>query len=135
MTSTAALTSYLADWPGVAQVFRLHRVREFADRVEEEVVYGITSLAPEAADATRLLALSRGHWSIENGLHRRRDVTFGEDACRVRKGGSPQILAALRNTLIHLLTQRKTKNFAAALRRLAIKPWEALAMLRARPEN
>jgi hypothetical protein len=135
LTSTAALTAYLSDWPGVAQVFRLHRVREFAGRAEEEVVYGITSLDPGSADAARLLALSRGHWSIENGLHHRRDVTFGEDACRVRKGGGPQVLAALRNALIHLLSRHQAKNFAAALRRFIVRPREALALLNATTEN
>ena len=35
-----------------------------------EVAYGITSLSPEQADAKRLLALNRGHWTIENGNHR-----------------------------------------------------------------
>lgn len=135
LTSTAALATYLADWPGAAQVFRLHRVREFAGRVEEEVVYGITSLGPGDAGAARLLELSRAHWSIENGLHRVRDVTFGEDACRVRKGGGPQVLAALRNALVHLLSRRGAKNFAAALRRFVIRPGEALDLLRAKPEN
>ena len=51
-----------------------------------EVVYGITSLGRERADAKRLLELTRGHWGIENGLHYVRDVTMGEDASRVRKG-------------------------------------------------
>ena len=35
--------------------------------------------AARQADATRLLALSRGHWSIENRLHWVRDVTLRED--------------------------------------------------------
>jgi hypothetical protein len=135
LTATAALATYLADWPGVAQVFRLRRVRQLAGRVEEEVVYGITSLSSGDADAARLLGLSRAHWSIENGLHRVRDVAFGEDACRVRTGGGPQVLAALRNALIHLLARHGVRNFAAALRRFIIRPWAALGLLRAKPEN
>jgi hypothetical protein len=103
--------------------------------VEEEVVYGITSLGPQDADAARLLALNRGHWSIENGLHHRRDVTFGEDAWKVRKGSGPQVLATLRNALIHLLSHHRAKNFAAALRRFIIRPGEALALLHATTEN
>jgi predicted transposase YbfD/YdcC len=68
-----------------------------------EAVYGITSLRRDAADAAALLALVRGHWGIENGLHYVRDVTLGEDACRVRTGNAPQVLAALRNAVVHLL--------------------------------
>ena len=31
-----------------------------------------------------MMEIIRGHWSaIENGTHYRRDVTLGEDACRV----------------------------------------------------
>ncbi len=44
-------------------------------------------------------ALGRGG-SIENRLHRVRDVTFDEDRSQVRKGHAPQVFAALRNTAI-----------------------------------
>ncbi|TMQ32007.1 MAG: transposase, partial [Planctomycetota bacterium] len=40
--------------------------------------------------ARRLLELTRGHWGIENRLHYVRDVTLGEDGCRVRKGSGKQ---------------------------------------------
>jgi hypothetical protein len=69
-----------------------------------EVVYGITSLRPEQADAARLLGLVWVHWRIENSLHYVRDVTLGEDACRVRRGSAPQVLAALRNAAVRLLS-------------------------------
>jgi hypothetical protein len=129
-----ALSKYLDDWPGLAQVFQLQRSRRFSDgRIEQETVYGITSLRPLDAGASRLLALNRTHWSIENNLHRVRDVTFGEDACRVRCGKSPQILAATRNALTHLLCCAKVRNFAATLRRFAIRPFEAIRLLKATP--
>jgi hypothetical protein len=138
LRTTPALSKYLSDWPGIAQVFQLHRVRRFPDgRVEQETVYGITSLRPLAAGAGALLALNRTHWSIENNLHRVRDVTFGEDASRVRRGNGPQILAATRNALTHLLSAGKVTNFAAALRRFAIRPLEAFRLITGStpPEN
>ena len=60
------------DWPGMAQVFQLERqvLSKKTGEVREEVVTGVTSLAPERADAARLLALVRGHWHIE--MRRRR---------------------------------------------------------------
>ena len=67
------------------------------------MVHAITSLPPEQADAARLLALSRAHWGIENRLHWVRDVTLGEDACRVRTGAAPQVLAACRNAVLTLV--------------------------------
>ena len=100
-------------------------------------MYGITSLAPDKADAARLLSLNRTHWSIENNLHGVRDTTFGEDACRVRTAGGPQILAGIRNALTHLLNATKRPNFAAALRRFAVRPLEAFRILSTAkpPEN
>ena len=72
-------------------------VKQERDGHPYEVAYGITSLPAMAADATRLLAVGRGHWRIENGLHYRRDVTWQEDASRVRRGHAAQVLAALNN--------------------------------------
>ena len=54
---------------------QVHRLGYLADKVEEETVYGISSLEAQEADAERLLALVRGHWGIENRLHGVRDVT------------------------------------------------------------
>ena len=102
LEATASLNKYL-DWPGVGQVFRIERRRRKGDKESVEVVCGITSLSPSQADASRLLALSRGHWSIENRLHWVRDVTLREDECRVRHPVIAQTLASLHNAAIRLL--------------------------------
>ena len=47
---------------------------------------------------------------IENRLHWVRDITFGEDASRVRHRSVPQILAAIRNAVIGLLRTKKIIN-------------------------
>jgi len=113
------------------QAFRLTRRRTVHGKSEVKVSYGITSLRREQAGARLLLDLTRRHWGIENRLFHVRDVTFGEDGCRVRKGGAPIILAALRNMAIALLNRAGYPNKAAALRRHAAHPEEALAMIRA----
>jgi len=56
-------------------------------------------------------------------------VTWGEDACRVRSGSAPEVLGDLRSALRHLLQGVPPKGFAAALRRFAKKPFEAVALL------
>lgn len=116
-------------WPGLAQGFELTRERTHKGQKTVEVVYGVTSLAEGAADARRLLALVREHWHIENRLHYVRDVTMGEDACRVRKGSAPQVLAAIRNVVVYLLEGVKAASKAAATRRFAARPFEALPLL------
>jgi hypothetical protein len=113
----------------VGQVFELERVRELPGKREIEVVYGITSLARGQADAKGLPALARGHRGIENGLHHVKDETLGEDRCGARKGSLPLILAAVRNAAVHLLGQVDAPSKAAATRRFAVHPEEALPLI------
>lgn len=121
------------DWPGARQVVLLRRQRRVKGKVGVEFAAFVTSLRPDPVPrkaAAELLALTRGHWSIENRLFHVRDVSFGEDACRVRSGHAPQNLAAIRNAAITLLNQHGHDNKAAAQRRYAARPDEALALLR-----
>lgn len=115
---TIRLTTILTkqqQWSGLQQGFELTRERTQHGKTTVEVVHGITSLSCQRADAKRMLDLTRDHWAIENGLHHRRDVTMGEDASRVRKGTAPQVMAALRNSVIQLLSDLPT-SLAAGLR-------------------
>lgn len=47
----------------------------------------------------------------------------------MRSGSSPEVLAALRNTVVHLLTAVPAKSIAAAARRMAAKPEEAVRLI------
>jgi predicted transposase YbfD/YdcC len=129
LTSTTALNGYV-DWPGVQQCFQLERRRTVRGQTTTTTVFGITSLRRDQADAARLLQLTRQHWGIENGVFWVRDVTLGEDACRVRNGAAPWLLATLRNVVLHLLNRAGWRNKAAALRRYAAQPHEALRLVR-----
>ena len=111
------------------QGFELTRERTIRGVTTRETVYGITSLSAEEADAQRLLALTRGHWGIENGLHYKRDVTLGEDASRVRSGVAPQVMAALRNSIVHLLSSTVAESLAAGLRTMGNCLDKALALI------
>jgi predicted transposase YbfD/YdcC len=133
VTTSTWVNEYLADWPGVAQVFRVERERRVKGVTTVEVVYGITSLTRGRADATRLLGLIRSHWGIENGLHHVRDETFREDRCRVRRGHAPRVLASLRNVAVYLLRNTDHPSVASATRAMAARPDLALAMLNAPP--
>jgi hypothetical protein len=96
----------------------LTRERTIQGVTTRETVYGISSLGVAVADAARLLELTRGHWGIENGLHYKRDVTLGEDASRVRREAAPEVMAALRNSIIHLLGNT-AESLAAAVRTMS----------------
>jgi len=118
------------EWPFVAQAFKLTRRRTFHGETKTQTVYGITSLRRDQADARALLRMVRGHWGIENKIFHVRDVTLGEDQCRVRTGAAPHILSTIRNSLLNLLRRADTRNVAAVLRRHAAHPDEALKLLR-----
>ncbi len=79
-SSTQLNAWFETEWAGVSQVFRLRRSVKDAEKEREEIAYGLTNLTRKQANAARLLALQQAHWRIENRLHRRRDVTLGEDA-------------------------------------------------------
>ncbi len=121
--ASAALTGYL-DWPGVGQVGKVERVVEQHGSAVTQIRYFITSL-PAAVPAGRLLQLKRGHWQIENRLHYVRDVSLGEDACQVRTGAAPQVLAALRNVVLNLLRHAKVTAIKATIRQFG---WQRAAL-------
>ena len=119
LTASSMLAGY-SDWPHLAQVFKLERTVWRQGRLTlHEVRYGITSLPREVADARRLLAIARAEWGIENGLHYRRDVTLQEDACQLRRGGGPQVMAALNNAVVSVVGQARAQNLAAVQRHFA----------------
>src|SRR5262249_2512368 len=134
---TSHILAGYSDWPGLAQVLRLERqvILKKTGEVREEVVAGVTKLAPERADAARLLALVRGHWSIENRSYWVLDVTFAEDRSQVRCGNIPQVMAALRNTVVGLMRWAGHTNMAAAYRRFAAQPQAALRLIGIALEN
>ena len=124
----AQLPPYLS-WPGLKQVCRIERQRTVNGVTSKEIVCAITSLDRRHASAAGLLGISRQHWGIENELHYVRDVSLGEDACRVRSGSAPQLLAGLRNVVIRLARSTAAKFIPRAVQRFAAKPLEALALV------
>jgi len=130
LITSPLLNDYL-NWPGVQQVFQLHRktIIKKSGKIIEETVYGITSCSPQSADANKLISFTRGHWGIENRSHWVRDVIFDEDRSQVRQGSIPQVMAALRNTAIGLLRLNGENSIARALRKFAAQPIAALALI------
>ena len=118
-------------FPHTAQVIQVtRRIRDLRSRRWRTVtVYAVTSLTHAQASPARLADLIRGHWAIENGLHYLRDVTFAEDAWKVRAGTGPQVMACLRNLVIGALSHAGPINLAAALRHHSRDPRRPLATL------
>jgi predicted transposase YbfD/YdcC len=128
LIASTDLSTYL-DWPGVAQVFRRERTWIAHGTRHRALRYGITSLAPDQADAARLLALRRGHWAIENALHRQKDVAFGEDASLIHLGQGPTVMALVRDAALTVLHQAGIRRIATRLRLFAQHPELAIALV------
>lgn len=128
-TSAQMNEHFKYEWAGIAQVFLIKRtvIEKGEERIE--IVYGMTSLPRKKAAASRLLELNRKHWSIENRLHYRRDVTLGEDASQVRVKGVPEVLAALNGGILALMDFLDVKNVAKQMRCYCAHPEKALELL------
>ena len=117
------------DWYEVGQVFCLRRRVEYPLKCTQEYVYGLTSLTPQQAGTFRLLELIREHWAIENRLHYRRDMALGEDACQVRKGSAPHVLAVLNSFVLALLDCCGMTNAKQYMRCVDAQPLLAIQLL------
>lgn len=118
------------DFPGIEQVVRIVRKRAHANGAKgsKEVVYALTDLPAGMAGPALLGTLARNHWGIE-ALHHIRDVTYAEDASRVRTGNGPRVMATIRNLAIGLLRDRGWHNIAAAHQHMAARPNDILTTI------
>ena len=64
-------------------------------------------LSSQPLAAKTAAAAVRQHWAIENTSHYSRDVTFGEDASRIRK--NPGVFARLRSFAYNILKRNQTE--------------------------
>lgn len=89
-------------WASLQSVVMVVRVRHLWNKTTHEVHFYLSSLP---CDAQRVGGAIRTHWGIENQLHWVLDVTFCEDASRIRRGHGPENFTLLRRMAIGLLNQ------------------------------
>jgi hypothetical protein len=76
------LDAEAAGFPFVAQAGRLHRQVEGGSSESVEL---LTSRLAERLSPAQWLQANIDHWTIENGLHARLDVSRHDDTCRLRR--------------------------------------------------
>jgi len=92
----AGIIGLVRDFPGLAAIGCIISQRGQEKPLERYFLLS-KKVGPE-----RLLAISRSHWDIENGLHWALDVTLDEDAARNRKDNAPANLAILRRLALNV---------------------------------
>jgi predicted transposase YbfD/YdcC len=118
---------------GVAQVVRLHCHTQWVRQGQvvkesDDTRFALSSYWSEEAGPDQLLEVGRGHWSIENGQHYRRDRTQDEDRCPVRDTTTARNLSLFRSLAIFLFKRQAQgkggkKTLPDFERHVHRKPW------------
>lgn len=118
---TTKLNDYL-DFPHVGQAFKVERItiHKKSGKQSREFAYGITSKAPEQADAEHVLRDNREHWSIENSCHYIIDWNYDEDRSRIRKGHGPENITRLRRFAVGVIKSKGVRSVAQKMRELTM---------------
>jgi predicted transposase YbfD/YdcC len=88
-----------SQWAGFQTVIAVERIRHLRTKTTHEIQFYLSSLSSNSSQISRTI---RQHWGIENSLHWVLDVTFNEDACRVRSLHSPHNLALVRRFALNI---------------------------------
>jgi predicted transposase YbfD/YdcC len=117
--TTTKLNDYL-DFPHVGQAFAIERrtIKKKTGKESTEIIYGLTSHTPDTADAARLLAFNRDHWSVE-ACHYILDWNWDEDRCTLRTGYGPENITRLCRFAVGLIKSKSCDSVAATIRKLA----------------
>jgi predicted transposase YbfD/YdcC len=117
-------------WAGGQTIVMVKRFRQLWNQTTVETMFYLSSLP---CDIGRIAPAIRTHWGIENQLHWVLDVTFGEDACRIRTGHGPDNFALLRRLAISVLNQEtsKKRSLRQKSKRAAMSPDYMLTVLTA----
>lgn len=112
-------------WPHTHTVCRVTRKRSVIRRKqvmsesEEKVIY-VGSFSVNRYSPGKVLALSRGHWTVENSLHHRKDRSMDEDRNRAEAGKSGRTMCYLRSVTA-IIFNRSKESLSVIQRRISGK--------------
>jgi predicted transposase YbfD/YdcC len=113
-------------WPGIQTIGWIYRCREIEGRLEESQECFISSLPAKVRELSKHL---RAHWGIENSQHHVLDVTFTEDASRIRNGNGPEVTSVFRRLALNIL-QRDTSMKKSIRAKRKVCGWDESAFER-----
>ncbi len=108
--------STISSWKGLRSIGMVERECWQGNKKTVEKRFFINSMM---ADAKKFSQAVRGHWGVENLLHWRLDVVFGDDASRIRKDNGPAIMTSMRHLSLNLFERESSPLSMAKKRRKA----------------
>lgn len=126
---TTSILTLQEKWSGAQQGFEVLREGTQGGKKTVDVVYGLTQPFASGSQRRASPGLGTRARADRKGLHDVRDVTLGEDACWVRKGSAPRVLAALRNAVVDVLADVDSASRPEALEWLQMHPEEAKKLI------
>ena len=115
-------------WTNLQTIAMVRRQRQVGKKTSDETHYYLSSL-PLSAGAQSVAKAIRSHWAVENALHWSLDVSFREDACKVRRDEGPVNLACLRRLALTQL-KRETSLKASLKSKRCRAGWDPAYMLK-----
>ncbi len=103
------------EWADLRSVVLIESERFIGEALSVEERYYLSSLP---ADAKLLNEAARAHWTVENSLHWVLDVTFHEDASRIKKDNAPENFGLLRRLALCLLKKETSSKRSIRGKRL-----------------
>ena len=134
LVDSREMTLYLDkefDWPGLQLSGRIRRSRKpiGATAWESQKTHTwLSSLSIESVTAKDIAQALRGHWTVENGIFRVRDVSYDEDRLHGRKTGRG--LSSLRDVAINIIRHEGYPYIPDGWRDIASRPGLGLYLLR-----
>lgn len=112
---TSEFFDFEFEWKGLK---KLRVALSFRQKKEEKSAEGASIryyISSKDLDAKEFAHAIRAHWLIENSLHWVLDVKMNEDASRIRRGNTVEIISGIKKMALNLL--RDYKGFKAGMKR------------------
>lgn len=103
-----------AQWKGLQSVVMVVSERRLWNKTTYNVRFYLSSLVSNAAMLANAI---RTHWGIENNVHWVLDVSFKEDASRIRKENAAENFSLLRRMALNLLNREQTVKGSVRMKR------------------
>jgi len=104
------------EWPELAAVAVVESRRTVLGKESPTTTARRYYILSRALSAAQVQQVVRGHWGIENGLHYILDVSYGEDASRIRRRSATNFSRLRRLTMNMLKKESSVKDSVAGKR-------------------